>query len=75
MVSESVANIYIKLPYQTTGKRGKTVTKQRYSPITVVVTMRLKEDIEDDVSDQGVLDKEEKIENQAAAYPRSVFND
>lgn len=68
LVSISVPNIYIKPPYQTTGKRGKIVTKQRYTPIAAVVAMRLKEDVEGDESDRVVLLEGEKKEDQAATY-------
>ncbi|KJR44207.1 hypothetical protein UF75_5414 [Desulfosporosinus sp. I2] len=63
-VSVSIPNIYIKMPYQTTGKRGKTVTKQRYTPTAAVVAMNLKED---EIEQEVLIDAENK-EDQAATY-------
>ncbi|GAB6171670.1 hypothetical protein JCM15765_11480 [Paradesulfitobacterium aromaticivorans] len=66
LVSVSIPNIYIKLPYETTGKRGKTVKKYRYTPIAAVAAMRLKEDIETD--EKEVFLEGESKEDQAATY-------
>lgn len=60
LVSLAVPDIYMKMPYETTNKKGKVVTKQRYTPIAAVVAMRLKEDekperenvVEDDINEQ-----------------------
>lgn len=48
----SVPDIYLKMPYQTMGKRGKMVRKFRHVPIAAVVAMKLPEDRECDTDDQ-----------------------
>ena len=58
----SIPNIYIKLPYRIVGKRGKEVTKYRYTPIAAIVAIRLKEDIE------MMKDEFEKNKEDAATY-------
>lgn len=55
----SIPEIYIKLPVQVVGKRGKIVTKQKTVPIAAVVAMRLKEDIEVIGNDITMKDKED----------------
>jgi len=44
LVSLSIPDIYMKLPYETTTKKGRPISKQRYVRIAAVVAMRLKED-------------------------------
>lgn len=68
LVSVAVLDIYMKMPYETTNKKGKVVTKQRYTPIAAVVAMRLKEDEEP----QRETVVEEDINEQAAEY-RGAF--
>jgi hypothetical protein len=41
-----LADIYMKLPYETVGRKGQTVTKHRLVPIAAVAAIRLKEDEE-----------------------------
>ena len=64
LVSMAVSNIYMKMPYETTNKKGKVVTKQRYTPIAAAVAVRLKED-EEQPQETAV---EEDINEQAAEY-------
>nr|WP_229250977.1 transposase [Desulfosporosinus sp. SRJS8] len=64
LVSVAVPEIYMKIPYETTNKKGKAVTKQRYTLIAAVVAMRLKEDEEPQI--EKVV--EEDIFEQAAKY-------
>ncbi len=64
LVSVVVPEIYMKMPYETTTKKGKVVKKQRYTPIAAVVAMRLKEDEEPQI--ENVV--EEDINEQAAEY-------
>lgn len=42
----ALADIYMKLPYSTTGRKGQPTVKHRYVPIAAVVAIRLKEDEE-----------------------------
>ena len=44
IASVSLPNIYMKMPYEIVNKKGKTVTKHRFTPIAVVAAIRLKED-------------------------------
>lgn len=46
LVSMTIPNIYMKLPYTATNNKGKVVAKQRFTPIAAVVATRLKEDEE-----------------------------
>ena len=64
MVSVAVPDIYMKMHYEITNKKGKVVTKQRFTPITAVVAMSLKEDEEQMI--ENVV--EEDINEQAAQY-------
>lgn len=64
MVSVAVPDIYMKMPYKITNKKGKVVTKQRFTPITAVVAMSLKED-EDQTLENLV---EEDLNEQVAQY-------
>jgi hypothetical protein len=48
----SIPDIYIKMPYQTLGKRGKMVRKFRYVVIAAVVVMKLPEDREQSETDE-----------------------
>jgi hypothetical protein len=40
----AIEGIYMKLPYETQGRKGQTVTKHRLVPIAAVAAIRLKED-------------------------------
>ena len=59
LVSVAVPDIYMKMPYKITNKKGKLVTKQRFTPIAAVVAMSMKEDeeqtkenvVEDDINE------------------------
>jgi hypothetical protein len=59
LVSISIPNIYMKMPYETTNKKGKRVRKQRYTPIAVVVAMRLKEDESHELTESPQQEEEQ----------------
>lgn len=42
----ALSDIYMKIPYETLGRKGQTVTKHHYVPIAAVAAIRLKEDEE-----------------------------
>lgn len=42
----AIADIYMKLPYPATGRKGQPTVKHRFVPIAAVVAVRLKEDVE-----------------------------
>ena len=54
LVSVAVPDIYMKMPYEITNRKGKVVTKQRFTPIAAVVAMSLKEDEEQTI--ENVVD-------------------
>ncbi|WP_236344368.1 transposase [Paenibacillus plantiphilus] len=56
----AMEGIYMKLPYETHGRKGQVVTKQRLVPIAVVAAMRLREDT--NAATEGAGDED------AAAY-------
>jgi len=51
-----IAEIYMKVPYQTVGRKGQWVTKQRYIPIAAIVAQRLQEDPENQVTETSLDD-------------------
>lgn len=69
LVSVAVPDIYMKMPYEITNKKGKVVTKQRFTPIAAVIAMNLKED-EEQIKENVV---EEDINEQAAQYRGAYF--
>lgn len=48
----ALADIYMKLPYPATGRKGQPTVKHRFVPIAAVVATRLKEDEERTVADE-----------------------
>jgi len=64
LVSVAVPDIYMKMPYKITNKKGKVVTKQRFTLIAAVVTMNLKED--EDPSLENLVEAD--INDQVAQY-------
>lgn len=58
LVSVAVPDIYMKMPYKVTNKKGKVVTKQRFTPIAAVVAMNLKED--EDQTKENVVEADIK---------------
>lgn len=60
----ALSDIYMKMPYETLGRKGQTVTKHRYVPIAAVATIRLKED-EEAVSE---MDKDDDPATYKGAY-------
>jgi hypothetical protein len=68
LVSVSIPNIYMKLPYIITNKKGKHLTQQRFTPIAAVVAMRLKEDLENTDPESNVADLEESPATYRGAY-------
>ncbi|MEB3101348.1 hypothetical protein [Ferviditalea candida] len=46
LVGIAIPDIYMKLPYTATNRKGKTIEKMRFVPIAAVVATRLKEDEE-----------------------------
>ncbi len=47
----SIPDIYMKIPYQSTTKRGKQVTRHKYVPIAAIVATRLQKDNADKSTD------------------------
>lgn len=64
LVSVAVPDIYMKMPYKVMNKKGKVVTKQRFTPIAAVVAMNLKED--EDQTKENVVEAD--INELAAEY-------
>lgn len=48
----ALGDIYMKLPYPSTGRKGHPIVKHRYVPIAAVVAIRLKEDEETSVMNE-----------------------
>ncbi len=61
----SLADIYMKLPYPTTGRKGQPTVKQRLVPIAAVVAIRLKEDEE---TAAAAEDGEDSLATYKGAY-------
>lgn len=59
LVSIAIPDIYMKMPYETTNRKGKRVKKQRYTPIAAVVAMRLKEDESHELTESTVQEEEQ----------------
>ncbi|MDR3585526.1 MAG: transposase, partial [Desulfosporosinus sp.] len=68
LVSVAVPDIYMKMPYKVTNKKGKVVTKQRFTPIAAVVAMNLKED--EDQTKENVVEADI---NELAAEFRGAY--
>mgnify|MGYP001388090595 FL=1 len=60
----ALSDIYMKMPYETLGRKGQTVTKHRYVPIAAVAAIRLKEE-EEAVSE---IDKNDDPATYKGAY-------
>lgn len=52
----AIADIYMKIPYQATGRKGQLVTKQRFMPIAAIVAQRLQEDTENQLTENNMDD-------------------
>lgn len=62
-VSIGIEDIYIKLPKEVIGKRGKAVIKQVFKPIAAVAIMKLKEDTIDLVDNTEL-----KVDSEGATF-------
>jgi len=56
LTAVALADIYMKLPYPATGRKGQPTVKHRLVPIAAVVAIRLKEDEESAAVAEGSED-------------------
>lgn len=65
LVSMAIPNVYIKMPCETIGRKGRTVRKMRFVPISAVVALRLQESVDDNTPED---DKTELPATYRGAY-------
>lgn len=61
----AIEGIYMKVPYETIGRKGKTVTRKQLVPIAAVAAIRLKED---ETRDDQKVDHSVAAEEHPATY-------